>query len=359
MPIQFDNTNTGSVTLKGPFSSTSTLAWPSANGTSNQVLVTDGAGTLSWVALSSPSVAGFTLASASNSITASGGTTDQVAALIPKGSGGFCLNLPDGTSTGGNARGLYSIDLASTRGSASSVTSGTYGISLGNYNNTVEGNNGSVIGGSYSTTVSSSYSFAFGTNYSILQADNCMILGRYADTSGTVTTTINYTSQYMTIAGGATTSYSQSYANYGYMFSLPAFAANSSVIGGLSYTYRGTKSYDVQLGGVTTNSNLKELTTNAAAVSTNNYIGYATTTVIHGTAVARASDGTTKTWYFRYVGTSEGVVSGTITIISADSGASAWDFTITKPASSSRFAFNALGDVALTTRWFVRVYVLP
>ena len=57
MPIQLDNTNTGSVTLKGPASSTSTLSWPSTNGASSQALVTDGSGTLSWASVSSPAKA--------------------------------------------------------------------------------------------------------------------------------------------------------------------------------------------------------------------------------------------------------------------------------------------------------------
>ena len=48
MAIQFDNTNTGVVTLKPAASGTLTLTLPSADGTANQVIATDGSGNLSF-----------------------------------------------------------------------------------------------------------------------------------------------------------------------------------------------------------------------------------------------------------------------------------------------------------------------
>ena len=350
MPIQFDNTNTGSVTLKGPASSTSTLTWPASIGTSNQILTTNGSGTLSWVALGSPSVAGFTLTAASNSIAASGGTTNQGAAIVPKGSGGFCLNVPDSAATGGDARGLYSVDLVAIRDGSSKVASGLRSVSLGGYGHTVSGPK-SVIGGGYWSVASGSASYILGGNSASVSANGAIILGRSTSGSAYVTTA---NSDGLTILGGYTNGASQTFTNLAYGVVLPRPSANASYIGGFSYASFSTQLVEVQLGGVTTNSTPKELTTNAAAVGTNNYITYGTTTVIHGEAVARASDGTTKTWYFRYAGTSENVFSGTVTVISADAGASAWDFAISG-ISGSRFTFTATGDVALTTRWLVRV----
>jgi hypothetical protein len=49
MAIQFDNTNTGTVTLKPPASGSVALVLPSADGTSGQVISTDGSGNLSFV----------------------------------------------------------------------------------------------------------------------------------------------------------------------------------------------------------------------------------------------------------------------------------------------------------------------
>jgi hypothetical protein len=48
MAIQFDNTNTGSATLKPATSGTLNLTLPSADGTSGQALTTDGAGQLAF-----------------------------------------------------------------------------------------------------------------------------------------------------------------------------------------------------------------------------------------------------------------------------------------------------------------------
>lgn len=48
MAIQFDNTNTGTVTLKPPASGSVALVLPSADGTSGQVISTDGSGNLSF-----------------------------------------------------------------------------------------------------------------------------------------------------------------------------------------------------------------------------------------------------------------------------------------------------------------------
>ena len=48
MAIQFDNSNTGTVTLKPPASGSVALVLPSADGTSGQVISTDGSGNLSF-----------------------------------------------------------------------------------------------------------------------------------------------------------------------------------------------------------------------------------------------------------------------------------------------------------------------
>jgi len=53
MAIQFDNSNTGTVTLKPPASGTLTLTLPSADGTAGQVIQTNSSGVLSFVDMSS------------------------------------------------------------------------------------------------------------------------------------------------------------------------------------------------------------------------------------------------------------------------------------------------------------------
>lgn len=55
MAIQFNNTNTGTITLSPPSSGTVALTLPAADGTSGQVLQTNGSGTLSFVTVASVS----------------------------------------------------------------------------------------------------------------------------------------------------------------------------------------------------------------------------------------------------------------------------------------------------------------
>lgn len=55
MAINFDHTGAGSLTLKSPASGSTTLTLPTADGTSGQVLQTNGSGELSFVGTISPS----------------------------------------------------------------------------------------------------------------------------------------------------------------------------------------------------------------------------------------------------------------------------------------------------------------
>jgi len=126
------------------------------------------------------------------SIQATGGTTNVSVSIVPKGSGAFTLAVPDGTSTGGNARGDNAIDLQATRTAAAQVASGTrsFVAGLGNtasgtnataigHANTVSGQNSGSIG--VSNVVSGNQSFAFGNTHSVAN-DNAAAFGVYAAT---------------------------------------------------------------------------------------------------------------------------------------------------------------------------------
>jgi hypothetical protein len=76
--------------------------------------------------------------SVSTNVTLSENTTETNSALVltPKGTGAFILGpKPDGTATGGNARGTYAVDLGNTaRGNATRVASGNYSFVVGEAN---------------------------------------------------------------------------------------------------------------------------------------------------------------------------------------------------------------------------------
>ena len=90
-----------------------------------------------------------------------GGTTNVGVAIVPKGSGAYTLAVPDGTSTGGNARGDNAVDLQTGRTGAAQVASGTRSFASG-VGNTASGTNSTAIGNA--NTVSGTHSSALGVS---------------------------------------------------------------------------------------------------------------------------------------------------------------------------------------------------
>jgi hypothetical protein len=73
---------------------------------------------------------------------------DSALVLTPKGAGAFILGpKPDGTTTGGNARGTRAVDLQLERAAATQVASGAGSTVSGGRNNTASGANSTVSGG--------------------------------------------------------------------------------------------------------------------------------------------------------------------------------------------------------------------
>lgn len=349
MPIQLDNTNTGLVTLKGPASSSSNLALPSSLGTSNQALITNGSGTLSWIALASTAVAGFTLTSASRSIIASGGTTNQGAAIVPKGAGGFLLNVPDSTATGGSNRGLYSVDLQSARSSSSRVAGGTRSIILGGYGSTANGS--SIVAGNINN--SSSDGIVLGGINNSAATTGSIFIGA----GGTSTYSVGASGSSIVVIGG----YIPTSANISLSTSNSVILPTKSFsgpIGSFSYAsiYASTCG-DVQLGGVTmSGSTTAQLTSDAGTPGSSNRISAGVISYIFGRVIARSSTGLSKIWSFDAAGSN--IAGANPNYVSAnayysDVGTSSWGLTITN--SSGYWELNAQGDSSLTVRWFAFV----
>jgi hypothetical protein len=91
-------------------------------------------------------------------VTLSENTTETNSALVlsPKGTGAFILGpKPDGTATGGNARGTNAVDLQITRTNAAQVASGSNCFVVGT-RNTASGSDSAAIGYTCSASGSSS-----------------------------------------------------------------------------------------------------------------------------------------------------------------------------------------------------------
>ena len=90
---------------------------------------------------------GFSSATqATSSWTATNAATNVNAAIVAKGTGATLAQIPNGTSAGGNARGIYAVDWQKIRTNSSDVASGDY----------------STIPGGRRCTASGTYSFATG-----------------------------------------------------------------------------------------------------------------------------------------------------------------------------------------------------
>ena len=96
-----------------------------------------------------------------DSLTAAASSTNADAVIRPKGNGAFILAIPDNTTTGGNKRGQYAVDLClGDRGNPNQVASGNYSA---------------VIGGRY-VKAAGTASFATG--------DSCSANGPYSFAAG-------------------------------------------------------------------------------------------------------------------------------------------------------------------------------
>jgi hypothetical protein len=102
--------------------------------------------------------------SASTNVTLSENTTATNSDLVltPKGTGAFILGpKPDGTATGGNARGARAVDLQSSRTASAQVASGNLSVVSGGSTNTASGDL-SVVSGGDTNTASAFFSVVSG-----------------------------------------------------------------------------------------------------------------------------------------------------------------------------------------------------
>ena len=109
-----------------------------------------------------------------NSLTPVTATTNADVAIVPKGTGAILADIPNNTTTGGNKRGQYAVDLQhGPRANADKVASSDYSTIIGGRDNrayntyAIAGGYGAFAGGNQSTafqsaTATGNFSFAHG-----------------------------------------------------------------------------------------------------------------------------------------------------------------------------------------------------
>jgi len=153
---------------------------------------------------------------------------DVTAVIEPKGTGANTAQRPDGTTTGGNARGDYATDWQKRRTNANQVASGTDSVISGGRNNRASGTDSAVIGGR--NNVSSGVDTISGGISNTASGSESIALGSSNTASGTYSVAIgrNNTAS----AEGAKVIGNSSTATGGY----------SQVIGGNQNTASGIRS---------------------------------------------------------------------------------------------------------------------
>lgn len=117
-------------------------------------------------------------------------TTNVDIAIVPRGTGAFQLAIPDNTTTGGNKRGQYAVDLQLIRNTNTQVASGLYSLILGGVNNTSSSTGSSVLCGAGNTS-SNTYSISGGIS-NISSGAYSLSLGRSNTSSGDSSVSLGY-----------------------------------------------------------------------------------------------------------------------------------------------------------------------
>lgn len=183
-----------------------TYTLPSTDGTSGQVLQTNGTATLSWA---TPSTVITNFTSNLNTTTpnatvpyvqllATNAATNVDVAITPKGTGAFSLQVADNSTAGGNKRGTKAVDLQLQRSGPTEVASGANSFAVGSAStasgpvsislgsrNIANSTNSVVLGGQYGTARNvignRVYPAAFGTTLGARQFTNIIVSGDTAD----------------------------------------------------------------------------------------------------------------------------------------------------------------------------------
>ena len=265
-----------------------------------------------------------------SSLTASGGTAIQFAALVPKSTGGVLAAIPDSAATGGNVRGATSVDWQTNRSAATMVASGTNSVIGGGQDNTASGT-GSIVAGGYTQVVSSNYGASLG--------------GAFGSVTG------NYSSN----LGGL---YSTDRGVYGTVANAGAYSYGGTTYGALLRTSR-------LLGASTTDATTTVLSTTGAAASATNQVVLANNSAIYFTAriVATVTNGgDTKSWTIEGTikrGNTAGttaLVGSTITnLIAANTGAASWTVAAAANTSLGCLQISVTGQAAVGIRWACEV----
>ena len=236
---------------------------PVADGTSGQVLTTDGAGNVSWGAggggggllyfVESESTAAPNDTVPVDAFTVANAGANVDVALAAKGTGATLAQIPDGDATGGNKRGTSAVDWQRVRVVATQVASGNNATIAGGASNTASADYATSAGG-LSNTASAELTFVGGGNVNSATFSGAVIVGG----SG------NSNSGYRSFIGGGYTNTVSSFTSVivgGNQNSLTASQQGNFIGGGWQNSITGVPTEYSTIGGGYSNAVSRERAT--------------------------------------------------------------------------------------------------
>ncbi len=198
-------------------------------------------------------------------------TTNANLVIAPNGTGALVASIPDGTTTGGNARGIYAVDLQRSRVLATEVAQGNYAFIGSGHRNTIgTGSYSAIITGNENNISSGSYSFIgtgnenridINVNYSsILNGffNNIENNSDYAVISGGAENVIggNPDNDYTVISGGRSNRVNSQYSTVsGGQSNTASTNTHATVVGGQGNTSSGAHSVSGGQGNTASGQN--------------------------------------------------------------------------------------------------------
>ena len=349
-----------------------------ATGTATHVLTSNGAGAAPTFQAAAGGGGGLTnitetlITSAPNAtvnveqLAVTGGTTNTDLVLAPRGTGAFILGpAPDSTSTGGDKRGSYAVDLQVVKTLASRVASGAYSF-LAGYGGSAAGEStvsmgqGNLVTGSYGmglgygNTSSSTASVALG--YSNTASGVASVaLGQGNNASNNRAVTMGYgntASGDASVALGDTNTASAAYAQASGSYASATRHGMHAHASGAFGSAGDAQSVKFVARNKTTTNAAVELFLNGSST----YLTVPAGKVLHGvvTVLGSKSDGSAVAVYLRQVAIKN--VSGTVSLVGSvqtlgTDTAAGTTLAITADDTNDALSIKPTGVTSETWRW--------
>jgi hypothetical protein len=289
--------------------------------------------------------------------------TNSAVVITPKGTGAFILGpKPDGTTTGGTARGARAVDLSRSRAVAGFVASGSDSFVCG-VTNLASGAISAVLGGDSSQATASRAAVVGGFS-NIASGSDCVVIGGQNNASGNGGSSgvLAGNNNAATAATAATIGGSRALANRIGMRALAngRFSADGDAQSGRVVMRRQTTDAtptNLSLDGAAPTGST--ITTSTHFILLNNQAVFADIRV-----VARSTSGTDHAAYMRRVlikrdaNAASTAIIGTVLLPTADiesAGATAWAVDVTADTTNGGMLITVTGAASTTINWTAEV----